>query len=141
MRVNSVLTNNLPNVFLYPSSAQWCTMGIMLQQQLYWNQSVLPASMDEVPDSLRSNPDRTFLTVVPSFCLVMAWRVSVRRARLQQQFVSRLLVTSSLLFFLSLWAGAIRPSPPFGYSSLRDPFIYDSASLQSRGLLNCSCFA
>jgi hypothetical protein len=41
-------------------------------------------------------PGRTFLAIVPSFCLDMAWRVSVRRTRLQQQIAFRLHVTSPL---------------------------------------------
>lgn len=62
-------------------------------------------------------------SIAPSFCLVSAWRVFVRRARLQQQLDFRLRLTSPLLLS-SMWASAFRPSPPLGYPYLRDPFIY-----------------
>lgn len=62
-------------------------------------------------------------SIAPSFCLVSAWRLSVHRARLQQQLDFRLRLTFPLLLS-SLWAGVFRPSPPLGCPSLRDPSIY-----------------
>jgi hypothetical protein len=123
------------NDTFYPPAVQRCAMSIMIQQQLDSAQTICQHFWLRCVDSLKAAP------IAPSFWLVMAWRASVHRARLPQQLDFRLLVTSSLLFFPSSWAGAIRPSPPSGYPSLRDPFIYGSASLQSRGLLDCSCFA